>query len=543
VWQHPDMAFDLLVRGGLLVDGTGAPGRPADVGVEGDRIVAVGDLSAVDAREVGTVVDASGRVVAPGFVDPHGHSDGTVLVDGALASHLLQGYTTQLSGNCGDTLAPVTDLSHEAVGIALAEVGLRPGWRTFAEYLDVVDEVPLGPNLAFLCGHNTLRSAILGTSHDAPTASEAAAMARLLEDAFDAGAVGLSTGLIYPPGIHARPDEIAALVRVAARRGALYASHIRNESAGLFAALAEALDALRSAGEGARLQVSHLKAADRTVHGRAAEAVGLLESARAAGLDVSADQYPYTAAATALQTVLPPWLLAVPVDETARALRDRATRARIRDEIATGIEGWEDAAADPGWEGLVLTVSPTRPDWSGRSLAEIGRDVGRDPLDVACDLLADDGLTTQMTIHCMEEADVQAILAVPWIAVCTDAGGRRPGHPVLDAGVPHPRAYGSAPRVLGRYVRERGTLPLETAVAKLTSVPAERIGLPRRGVVLDGAFADLVVFDPATVADRATYTRPAVPPTGIGTVVVNGAIAVHDGTETGARPGRLLRLA
>jgi dihydroorotase/N-acyl-D-amino-acid deacylase len=537
------MALDLLVRDGLLVDGTGAPARPADVGVAGDRIVAVGDLSAVDASQVPAVVDAAGLVVAPGFVDPHGHSDGTVLVDGALASHLLQGYTTQLSGNCGDTLAPVTARSREHVGIALAEVGLEPGWRTFAEYLDAVEAVSLGPNVAFLCGHNTLRSAVLGTSHAPPAPDESAAMARHLEEALDAGAAGLSTGLIYPPGIHARPDEVAALVRVAARRGALYASHIRNESAGLFAALDEALDAARAAGEGARLQVSHLKAADSAVHGRAAEAVRLLGSAREAGLDVSADQYPYAAAATALHTVLPPWLLAVPVDETARALRDRAVRERVRREIASGLPGWEDAAADPGWDGLVLTSSPTRPDLAGRSLSEIADEAGRDPLDVACDLLADDGLTTQMTIHCMVEADVEAIMAVPWISVCTDAGGRRPGHPVLDAGLPHPRAYGSAPRVLGRYVRERRTLPLETAISKLTSVPAERLGLPGRGVVREGAFADLVVLDPATVDDRATYARPAVPPAGIGTVVVNGTIAVRGGAETGARPGRLLRRA
>lgn len=537
------MTLDLLVRGGLLVDGTGAPARPADVGVAGDRIVAVGDLSVVDAREVGTVVDASGRVVAPGFVDPHGHSDGTVLVDGALASHLAQGFTTQLSGNCGDTLAPVSDRSAGWIDIALAEVGLTPRWRTFGEYLDAVEEARLGPNVAFLCGHNALRSAVIGPSPDPPAPHEAAAMARLLEEALDAGAFGLSTGLIYPPGIHARPDEVVALVRVAARRGALYASHIRNEAAGLFVALAEALETARSAGAGARLQVSHLKAADASVHGRAAEAIGLLESARRAGLDVSADQYPYAAAATALQTVLPPWLLAEPVARAIGALRDGRVRARIRGEIASGIPGWENAAADPGWEGLVLTASPTRPDWAGRSLSEVAHVVGRDPLDVACDLLADDGLTTQVTMHCMVEPDVEAILGVPWIAVCTDAGGRRPGHPVLDAGVPHPRAYGSAPRVLGRYVRERGTLSLEAAVAKLTAVPAERLGLRERGVVREGACADLVTFDPATVADVATYARPAVPPTGIETVVVNGVVAVRDGRETGARPGRLLRRA
>jgi len=541
VWQHPHVTLDLLVRGGTLVDGTGAPGRPADVGVLGDRILAVGDLSAVDRREVATVIDASGRIVAPGFIDPHGHSDASLLLDGALASHLHQGFTTQLSGNCGDSVAPVTEIGREAIELSMATAGLRPTWSTFADYLAIVDEQALGPNVAFLVGHGTLRGAVLGPSSAAPTRAQGAEMARRFEEALDAGAFGLSSGLIYPPGIHARPAEVAALVRVAARRGALYATHLRNEAAGLFGALEEALATARAAGPNARLQVSHLKAGARAVWGRAGEAIALLERARADGLDVAADQYPYTAAATTLGCVLPPALLALPVGDTIAALGDWGMRRRIKEEIAAGISGWENAAADPGWDSIVLSESHARPSWAGRSLGDLGRELGVDPADLACDVLVGDRLASQVTIECMAEADVDAILAVPWIAVCTDAEGRRPGHPILDAGLPHPRTYGSAPRVLGTFVRERGVLRLEIAVAKLTSVPAGRLGLRDRGVVREGAFADLVVFDPATIADRATYAAPAVHPAGIDAVVVNGVVAVREGTETGARPGRLIR--
>ena len=535
--------LDLVVRGATLVDGTGAPGRRADVGTLGDRIVAIGDLSAVEPASVQELIEAPGLVVCPGFVDPHGHSDATVLVDPALASHLHQGFTTQLSGNCGDSVAPVTSIGRPTVELSLAATGLTPRWSTFAEYLAEVERQPLGPNVAFLVGHGTLRASVLGMADRAATLAELDEMLALLGEALDAGALGLSSGLIYAPGIHAPADEVVALAAATARRGGLYATHLRNEAADLFASLDEAMATARAAGEGARLQVSHLKAGAKATWGRAGEAVALLEVARAGGLDVAADQYPYTAAATTLQTILPPALLALPPEELLLALDDYAVRRRIRFEVEAGTSGWEDVADDPGWAGIRVSESKSHPDAAGRSLAELAVAADADPLDIALDLLRDDRLDSWIVVDCMTEPDVETILAVPWIAVCTDAEGRRPGHPVLGAGVPHPRAYGCAPRVLGRYVRERAVLPLEMAIAKLTSVPAARLGLRDRGVVREGAFADLVVLDPATIADTATYEAPHAFPVGIAAVVVNGVVEVRDGVETGARSGRLLRRA
>jgi N-acyl-D-aspartate/D-glutamate deacylase len=374
-----------------------------------------------------------------------------------------------------------------------------------------------------------------------PTEVELATMERALEAALDAGAMGLSTGLIYAPALHAGAAEVERLVAAATRRGGLYATHIRNEAGGLFEALAEAIDAVRSAGDGGRLQVSHLKAGARAVWGRAAEAVEVLDRARSEGLDVGADQYPYTAAATTLAIILPPALLALSTDETLAALSHVDIRGRVRAEIDDGRSGWENVAQDPGWEAIRVSFSATHRDWAGHSLTELGAELDRHPADIAFDLLVDDRLETAIVLDCADEADVRTILAVPWIAVCTDAEGRRAGHPILDAGTPHPRTYGSTARVLGRYVRDEAVLSLESAVAKLTSVPARRIGLRDRGIVRESAHADLVVFDPATIDDAATYLAPSRYPVGIEHVFVNGRPAVLAGEETGERSGRLLR--
>jgi N-acyl-D-amino-acid deacylase len=538
-------AFDLIIRGGTVVDGTAAQGRPADIGILGDRILAIGDLSGVDGADALDVIDAGGRVVAPGFIDPHGHSDGSLFVDGALASHLRQGFTTQLSGNCGETVAPITDVGREVVELSLRPNALIARWRSFAEYLDAVEAEPLGINVAFLVGHGTVRASVLGSEPREPDDLERHAMVREVDAAMDAGAFGLSSGLIYAPGMYAAIDELATLATSTAKRGGLYATHMRNEADELFDALDEAVATIRAAADAGvdapRLQVSHLKCASAAVHGRADEAVGVLERARADGLDVAADQYPYTAAATTLATILPPALLGLGVDGCVAALGDPEVRGRVRSEMERGISGWENVARDPGWDGLRISFAASHPEWSGRTLAELGDELHVDPAELAFDALVDDRLDVAVVIDCMTDADVATIAAVPWIAVCTDATARRPGHPILGAGKPHPRTYGSTARVLGEFVRERGIVSLEAAIAKLTSVPAARLGLRDRGVLREGTFADLVVVDAGTVADIATYADPDRYPLGIDDVIVNGKAAVRDGAETGARAGRLLR--
>jgi N-acyl-D-amino-acid deacylase len=538
-------SFDVLIRGGSVVDGTGSPGRAADVGILGDRILAIGDLAGVDGTSAASAIDARGRVVAPGFIDPHGHSDASLFVDGALLSHLLQGFTTQLSGNCGESLAPITDLGREIVELALRPFEVIARWRSFAEYLDAVEAERLGINVAFLVGHGTVRAAVMGAEARGSTDLERHAMVHEVEAALGCGAFGISSGLIYAPGIHALDGELPALVTAATRRGGLYATHIRNESDGLFAALDEAIATIRAAADagvdGARLQVSHLKCASSAVHGRAGEAVAVLDRAREEGLYVAADQYPYTAASTTLATILPPALLGLGVEECVAALGDPEVRGRVRSEIEQGISGWENVGRDPGWAGIRIAQATSHPDWSGLSLADLGESVGADPAELAFDALMDDRLDVAVVIDCMVEPDVEEIIKVPWIAVCTDASGRRPDHRILGAGKPHPRTYGSTGRVLGDFVRDRGTLTLETAVAKMTSVPAARLGLRDRGVLREGAFADLVVFDPERIADLATYDEPDRHPSGIGHVVVNGVVAVRDGAPTSERAGRLLR--
>lgn len=538
-------AFDLLIRGGTVIDGTGAPGRLADVGVLGDRLLAIGDLSRVDGAGAARVLDAAGLVVAPGFIDPHGHSDGSLFLDGLLTSHLRQGFTTQLSGNCGESLAPITDAGREVVELALRPNDLVARWRTFAEYLEAVEDEQLGPNVAFLVGHGTVRAAVMGAEGRPATDLERHAIVREVDAAMDAGAIGLSTGLIYAPGMHADAAELRAVATAAARRGGLYSSHMRSEADGLFEALDEAVSTIRAAADAgvdaARLQVSHLKCASRSVHGRAAEAVAVLAAARSEGLDVAADQYPYTAASTTLAAILPPALLGLGLEACVAALNDHDVRGRVHAEIERGISGWQDIARDPGWAGIRISFAASHPDWSGRSLEDLGDELGADPADLAFDALVDDRLDVSIVIDCMTPDDVETIMAVPWIAVCTDASSRRPGQPILDVGKPHPRTYGSTGRVLGTYVRELGTLTLETAIEKMTSVPAGRLGLRDRGVLREGAYADLVVLDPDTITDIATYEEPARHPIGIQHVVVNGGVAIDTGAETDARSGRLIR--
>jgi N-acyl-D-amino-acid deacylase len=526
--------FDLLLTGGTLIDGTGAPQRPADLGTLGDHIVAVGDLRGREATET---IDVSGLFVTPGFVDLHAHSELTLLADGRGASKVRQGVTSEISGQCGFSAAPLFGQARDELPTFLNRLGLEPDWETMADFLARLERQGVALNFGTLVGHGTLRYAAAGGSDQPATPEQRQAMVRLLAQALEEGALGLSSGLFYAPGSYADHEEIAALARVAAAHGGLYASHVRNESTGLMAALEEVVAVGRATG--VRVEVSHLKLGARPLWGGAGRLLAWLEAVRDEGVDLGWDQYPYTAAATSLDSLVPPAFHAGGTTAMLARLRDPQVRAEIA-QILTGggSSEWENTIESSDWEDILLSFYPPRPELAGRTLADIA--AGADPLETALDLIVESEAQAAMVHFCMDEDDVAAILRHSQTAVVTDAEALAADGPLAE-GVPHPRAYGSYPRVLARYVREQGLLSWEEAIRKMTSLPAARAGLRDRGVVREGAFADLVVLDPQTVADTATYTEPHRYPVGIRHVLVNGRFAVRDGEQTDERPGQVLR--
>jgi N-acyl-D-aspartate/D-glutamate deacylase len=521
---------DLLVTDARIVDGSGGPARIGSVLVSGDRIDAIvepGGATPDDARRI----DGSGRVLAPGFIDAHGHSDVSPLVEPAMASALRQGITTIVVGNCGASAFPASALDEVA---ALAGVGaedLGEPWSTFGGYLERVRESRPAVNVAALVGHAALRRAALADQRRAPTGEELATMTRLLEEALDEGAVGMSSGLIYDPGLHAGTDELAELARAMRRRGGLYASHVRGEGATVLGAVGECIEIGRRAGVPAH--VSHLKVEGRAMWGRAGELLDLLDRSREGGADVTADQYPYTAWETELAAALPPW--ATPVELPA-LLADDGGHERLLAAIEQGEPGWESVGPGIGWERVVIGAHVADPALTGRTIADLAAERSVRASEVIVELLLADP-RTGMLGHGMHEDDVRTILERPDVMVGTDGVAISPEGP-LGAYAVHPRYYGTFPRILGTYVRQERLLSLEDAVRKMTALPARRFGLAGRGTIEPGALADLVLFDPARIADRATYERPHAFADGVDVVVVNGQVA-WDGAP-GARAGRAL---
>jgi N-acyl-D-amino-acid deacylase len=513
----------LLLKGGTVFDGLGSPGRVADVAVVGGRVVAVGGDPPPGLRRV----DCRDRYVAPGFVDTHAHSDLVHLLEEPQPFKLLQGVTTEVVGNCGLTFAPLDPASAEVAAELWSSlaggVPIEPsGFGALAGRLDRA-----GPanNLALLVGHGTLRLTVNGLDEELrPGAAER--MAALAAEAFQAGAVGLSSGLIYVPGSYAGTGELVALARVAAGYGGTYATHMRDEGPHLAAALDEAVTIARAAG--VRLQVSHCKAAGRTAHGGGPMLLERLAAARLEGVDAQGDQYPYDAGATVLSTLLPPAVAAGGTEAMRARLRDPAARAALRAQAERGRIGdgsW--AEADPA---DVLLTSHSDPAVVGRTLADAA--AGRDPWDTLCELVAGDPAAA-IVIRLMREDDVRAILASPLVGIGSDNGP--------PAGLQHPRTWGCFPRLLGRYVREEQVLTWEQAIRKATWLGARQFRLDGRGLLVEGAVADLCVFDPATVGHDGTYLDPDAPTTGIEHVVLAGDLVVEHGQFTGRRAGRVLR--
>jgi N-acyl-D-amino-acid deacylase len=527
----PESSF--LIRNATLIDGSGAPARHADVAVAHGRILAIGNGLGCSG---GTVLDADGLVLAPGFIDIHGHSDLTLFRHPLMESKAFQGVTTEVIGNCGLGLFPVRPGGEAELtaylqlhDYALPDDGIT--WHDLAGYAARVARDGLGINVAPLVGHASLRAAVMGMADRPPSPAELAAMAELLETALHQGAWGMSTGLIYPPGSYAQTEELLVLARLLARHNSLYTSHIRSESDAIDAALDEAL-AIASE-SGVRLQVSHLKAMGSTNRGRGVELLAKLAAARAAGLDVAADQYPYNASATTLTAVVPQWAHAGGAAALLGRLADPELSAGLEVEIDREIARREGAA------GIMATGCMSNPHLSGLAVAVIAEGWGCSPAAAVIRLIGEEQGNVGAIFFSMAEEDVKTILADPLVAVGSD------GHALTvadDGDQPtHPRSYGTFPRVLGRYVREERLLPLETAIRKMTGLPASRLGFSDRGLVREGYVADLVLFDPATISDTATYADPHRYATGVVHLLVGGRFVIRDGALTGERPGRVLR--
>ncbi|MDP9349564.1 MAG: D-aminoacylase [Gemmatimonadota bacterium] len=524
--------FDLLIRGGRIVDGTGSPWYRGDVAIRGGRIAAVGLLTGARARDT---VDATGLVVAPGFIDMLGHSEYPLLRDGRAISKITQGITSEITGEV-TSVVPVNENTLRELAPATRQ---RVTWRDLDGYFEALERARPAINLGTFVTVGSVRRYVMGDADRAPTPEELERMRGLVAEAMQDGAMGLSTGLIYAPASFARTEEIVELARVAARYGGGYATHMRSEGERLVEAIQEAIRIGEEAGTW--VQIHHLKASGRANWGKMRQAVATIEAARARGVDVSADQYPYPASGTGLDAIIPNWAHAGGTDSLLARLAHPETRARIRRELTAGGTDWQIGASSGGPNGVMIAGVGTDSlkKYQGMRLDEVARARGQEVADALFDLLLADRANTSAIYFSMSEEDIEHAMRQPWVSVGIDAGARAADSTVT--GKPHPRAYGSFPRILCRYVRERKVIPLEDAVRKFTALPAARVGLDDRGVIKEGMYADVTIFNPDTVCDRATFEDPVRTPVGIEHVLVNGVPVVRNGQVTGARPGRALR--
>ena len=525
--------FDLIVRGGNVIDGTNQPARRADVGIVGDRIAAVGDLSSARA---GKVIDATGLVVAPGFIDVQGQSGTTLLADGNAESHIRQGITSEIIGEGG---SPAFWTADTADAESLAPFGIKVDWTGFAAYFERLRQSGTTVNVGTLVPATQVRRNIIGMDNRAPTADELARMEAMVDQAMRDGAFGLSSALIYVPGSFARTEELVALAKVAARYEGIYITHIRGESFNLFNALDEAI----AIGREAKLPVVifHLKVGAKANWGRMQEAIDKIARANAAGGRVTATMYPYTAGGTGLSATLPLWVQEGGREKMIERLKDPAVRARARNEIETRIDGWENLLMAATFEGIQVASVPREFDQSivGKRISQIAAERKADVWDVYFQLLIDTGGRVGALYHMMSEADVATGLRFNLVTIGTDSSALRT-EGLLARGNPHPRSYGTFPRILGKYVRDDKIFSLHEAVHRMTGAAAAQMSIRDRGQLRADWFADLVVFNPATVRDTATYEQPHQYPIGIEHVIVNGVHVLDPKGLTGARPGRPL---
>jgi dihydroorotase/N-acyl-D-amino-acid deacylase len=533
--QQPQ--YDLLIRNGRIVDGSGRAGYVADVAIKGDRIVSIGKLSqATAARRI----DAQGLVVAPGFIDMLGQSEQYLLIDPRAMSKVMMGVTTEITGE-GESIAPINERQIKEQEDFLRRFNLTIDWRTLDEYFKRLDKQGSGVNLGTFVGATQVREYVIGYDDRPPTPQELEQMKKLVADAMRDGALGLSTSLQYVPARFAKTDELVELAKVARQYGGIYATHQRSEANTIDASLDEVFEIAQKAK--IPVEIWHLKTAYKKNWGRMPYVLDRIKQARDRGLDVTADIYPYIAGSTALSACLPPWALEGGTDKMLARLRDPQTRQRLKTEISQEQTTWENIYLGSGGSGGILIGSVVNRELEplqGKRISEIAEEQKKDPLDAVFDLIVADHGQTGAIYFMMSEDDMRAAMKSPLVSFCTDSGSRATDGP-LAGSKSHPRGWGSYPRILGSYVRDEKLLSLEAAIHKMTGAPAARVGLKERGLIKEGMFADITVFDPAKVIDRATFESPNQYPIGIDYVIVNGKISVDKGQRTSALAGRVLR--
>jgi dihydroorotase/N-acyl-D-amino-acid deacylase len=529
--------YDIIIRNGRVVDGTGRIGYRSDVAIKNDRIARIGNLRGAKAtREI----DANGQVVAPGFIDMLGQSEQYVLIDPRAMSKVMMGVTTEITGE-GESIAPVNDRVLKEQEDFNRKYNLTVDWRTLDDYFKRLDRQGAGVNLGTFVGATQVREYVIGYDNRPPTVAELEQMKQLVAGAMKDGALGVSTSLQYVPARFAKTDEIVELAKVAHQYGGIYISHQRSEANAIDDSMKEVFEIARRANIPA--EIWHFKTAYKKNWGRMPEMLRRIAAERRRGLKITADVYPYVAGSTSLSACLPPWAIEGGTDKMVARLKDAETRQRLKSEISHDAKDWENIYLGSGGPGGILIGSVVNRElepWQGKRLSEIASAQNKDPLDALFDFIIADHGQTGAIFFMMNEDDMKAALKSPFVSICTDSGARATDGP-LAGSKSHPRGWGTYPRILGRYVRDEKLMPLEFAIHKMTGLPASNVGLKQRGLLRQGYFADITIFDPKTVIDRATFEEPNQYPVGINYVIVNGQIEVDNGQRTPTNSGRVLR--
>jgi N-acyl-D-amino-acid deacylase len=534
--QSPTLPFELVISNGHIIDGTGSPWYSADLGVRHGKIAALGNLAAAPRQRT---IDAGGKVVAPGFIDMLGQSEMTILVDPRLPSKIFQGITSEITGE-GSSIAPVNDAIIEADRSGYDHYKINPDWRTFRQYFARLEKQGMGINLASYVGATQVRRMVLGDDDKQPTLEQLEQMKALVREAMKDGAVGVSTALQYAPAPYAKPEELIVLAAEAGKFGGIYATHMRNEGDAVLDAIDEALRIGREAH--VPVEIWHIKVAGKNNWGRMPEVAAKINAARAAGVDVSADTYAYTAWFNDFSAFIPPWAHDGGTAKLVERLKDPAIRERIRKDMLTPSKAWDNEWQEiPGPDAIMIGAvqNPKLLSMQGKRLSEIAKLWNQDAMDALFDFLIQDP-NSSVAVFAMSQPDVTLALQQPWVSIDNDSEGTSP-EGILGQAHPHPRAYGTFPRILSEYVREKKVLTLEDAIRKFSALPAQRMRLADRGVLKKGMWADVVIFDPATIRDRATFDNPNQISEGMEYVLVNGVPVIDQGKMTGALPGRVLR--